>query len=76
MTAYDRTLAIISTIVKTIISAGLSLIAGLIVALGIFKEDQIVLGWIVGLTVFWLICPGDTKNWIKNWTKPQLTKDK
>ena len=75
MTAYEKTLSIISTIIKTILSIIFSVIFGAVVweLLDIEPFSQYI-GWACGLLLFWKICPGDTKNWIKNWTKPQITK--
>ena len=78
MNTYDKTISIISTIIKTLISFVLCFI-GWAICLFNITRDNVVLGIIfsgIFLYIFWKICPSDTKNWIKNWTKPQLTKEK
>lgn len=86
MNAYDKTIAIISTLIKTFLSlcivlAGFALCFFNIVNPLFYKnENALTLVSIVFVLffvwAFWKICPADTKNWIKNWTKPQLTKGK
>lgn len=86
MTAYDKTITIISVLIKTclslcIVCAGFALCFFNIIEPIFYKYENVlifvsVIFGIFFVWLFWKMCPADTKNWIKNWTKPQLTKGK
>lgn len=84
MNIYDKTIAIISILIKTFISFCVSVGLGALLCYVLndvifdHKIDTVdaIISVCFGLFVFWKICPEDTKNWIKNWTKPQLTDKK
>lgn len=67
----DKIIHILSNLLKTVITICIAIIAGILVGIAGWSEPlDFIMGFIAGIVVFWILCPYDTKQWIRNWTKP------
>ena len=80
MTTYDKIIRILSNVLKTFLTCIIAVIAGALTS-GLVNsiyspgELDMWLGILGGIYVFWVLCPYETKNWIRNWTKPTYKDD-